>query len=75
MLKCGVISGKRHVSHLDTLSVRNDFDSVLEPLDVAVLLVELDLELDVVVLHDVFAGQLRRELVGIFLKTEKIFIS
>jgi hypothetical protein len=53
---------------LNSLSVRNDLHSVLEPLDLTVILVKLDLELDVVVLHDVLAGQLGGELVRIFWK-------
>ena len=52
-------------SNLNTLSVRNDFDAILEPLDVSVLFIELDLELNVVVLNDVLASQLRGELVRI----------
>ena len=56
---------ERWDSNLDTLSVRNDFNAVLEPLDVAVFLIEFNLELHVVVFNDILASQFRGELIRI----------
>jgi hypothetical protein len=55
-----------YLNNLDSLSIGNDFNAILEPFDVSVLFVELDLEFNVVVLNDVLAGQLGGELVRIF---------
>jgi hypothetical protein len=49
-------------SYLDSLSVGTNLDAVLEPLDVAVLLVELDREHNVFFFHHILPRQHRLEL-------------
>lgn len=53
------------------LSVWHDWDSILEPLDLCVVLLAVDGEDHLVILHALLALQLARELVREFLKWNK----
>ena len=48
----------------NSLAVGNNFDAIFEPLDLGIVLFDLDFEFDLVVLHTVFSLELRGEFVG-----------
>jgi len=48
----------------NSFAVGNNFDAVFEPLDLGIVLFDLDFEFDLVVLHTVFSLELRGEFVG-----------
>ena len=48
----------------NALAVGNNFDAIFEPLDLGIILFDLDFEFDLVVLHTVFSLELRGEFVG-----------